>query len=104
METYSKCTSRLDAFSCGANGESHSNCSRVAIPASLLDGILGTYTTAVYSVLLEQVVSELPLLLEAGVGLMSIVVKSERDSGVVNKDNNVTLATVSVDLFWFGIV
>ena len=55
MEANAKCTSRLHAFSCGANGEPDSNCSRVAIPAGLLDGVLGTYTAAGYSVILYQV-------------------------------------------------
>ena len=67
VETYTKCTHRLDAFSCWADGESNSDSSRVAIPAGLLDGVLGTYTAAGYSVLLYQVVGELPLLLEARV-------------------------------------
>ena len=39
----------------------------VSPTAGLLDGVLGTYTTAGYSVLLDQVVRELTLLLEAGV-------------------------------------
>ena len=78
VETYTKCTHRLDAFSCWADGESNSDSSRVAIPAGLLNGVLGTYITVSVSS---------PFCIKLGsfsVGLMSIVVKSESDKGVVN--------------------